>query len=141
MKRHSAVGILIQDGRVLLLKRHADDKALPGKLCLPGGKVEKGEHMYQAMIREFVEETGITVTKYKFLDSKESDRFYIHFYVVEADNYSVTLSDEHESYLWLDKAEMDAQQDQFGPITYQVISEYYPYLVSNSLRYEIGEVW
>ena len=57
------VGALITDeaGRVLLLRRRPDD-FLDGLWELPGGGVEPGEGLEDALRREVLEETGLTVT-------------------------------------------------------------------------------
>ena len=54
------VGAVVLDGdRVLLIKRgHAP---LKGQWSLPGGSVEVGETLEQAIAREVLEETGLTV--------------------------------------------------------------------------------
>jgi ADP-ribose pyrophosphatase YjhB (NUDIX family) len=48
------------DGRVLLA-RNSDASAFPGQWTLPGGGVEQGEHPDDAVVREFGEETGLSV--------------------------------------------------------------------------------
>jgi len=56
-----AVGILMQaDGDVLLGQRPAG-KPYAGYWEFPGGKVEPGESIFQALQREFVEELGVRV--------------------------------------------------------------------------------
>jgi len=58
-----AVGVLLRpDGTVLLGNRPAD-KPWPGWWELPGGKLEPGESVLQALTRELKEEIGITVTQ------------------------------------------------------------------------------
>jgi len=58
-----AVGVLLRpDGMVLLGNRPAD-KPWPGWWELPGGKLEQGESVLQALTRELKEEIGITVTR------------------------------------------------------------------------------
>jgi len=55
-----ATGVLIHDRRILTQKRRADD--IWGNLWeFPGGVVENGETPDQAVIREYLEETGLTV--------------------------------------------------------------------------------
>ena len=57
-----AVGVLLnQHGQVLLGKRPAD-KPWPGWWELPGGKIEAGESVIQALVRELREELGIETT-------------------------------------------------------------------------------
>ena len=58
-----AVGVLLRsDGTVLLGNRPAD-KPWPGWWELPGGKLEPGESVLQALDRELREELGIQVTQ------------------------------------------------------------------------------
>jgi 8-oxo-dGTP diphosphatase len=55
-----AVGVLVQpDGRFLLTTR-PPGKAYAGHWEFPGGKVEPGETVEQALVRELQEELGIT---------------------------------------------------------------------------------
>jgi 8-oxo-dGTP diphosphatase len=56
-------GVLIGDGVVLVERRRADDDADPGMVLLPGGHVEVGESLNQALKREMREELGIWVQK------------------------------------------------------------------------------
>src|SRR5439155_11424714 len=54
------VGAVIFDGdRVLLIKR--GHEPLKGEWSLPGGRVELGETLGQAVAREVLEETGLVV--------------------------------------------------------------------------------
>jgi len=48
------------EGRVLLIRRGRAPKK--GSWTVPGGKVELGESLHAACIREFCEETGLRVT-------------------------------------------------------------------------------
>src|SRR5947209_4750272 len=56
-----AVGVLISaDGQFLLAQRPAD-KTYPGYWEFPGGKLEPGESVEAALMRELDEELGVTV--------------------------------------------------------------------------------
>jgi ADP-ribose pyrophosphatase YjhB (NUDIX family) len=82
-----------------------------GKWCLPGGKVEVGEHPSAAVIREFYEETGIRTSIERFCGAVselvEEDGAQSHFlmYVfrlrVEGDNMSDQATDEGPVQWWL----------------------------------------
>lgn len=60
MRPELAVGaVCLQDGRLLLIQRaHAPGA---GRWSLPGGRVERGEHLAIALAREVLEETGLHV--------------------------------------------------------------------------------
>jgi ADP-ribose pyrophosphatase YjhB (NUDIX family) len=51
-------GVVIEDGRILLLNQDTDTGR---SWSLPGGKVEEGESLATALIREMREETGLDV--------------------------------------------------------------------------------
>lgn len=59
MRRASAHVVVIQSGRILLLRRGPTAPWAPGKWGLPGGYVEPGETPAQAAVRELAEEAGI----------------------------------------------------------------------------------
>jgi len=102
------VGILIfnRKGELLLLLSHK----WPGRYVVPGGHVELGERMEQAVIREAEEETGLAVQSPKFLCWQEfiydssfwKRRHFLFFdYTCQAKSTEVRLNDEAEDYLWI----------------------------------------
>jgi mutator protein MutT len=65
--------IIRREGRILITRRF-DNVHLPGLWEFPGGKVESGETLQQALIREIREELGVEI-------SVEEERFTIeHHY-------------------------------------------------------------
>ncbi|WP_016698388.1 NUDIX domain-containing protein [Actinoalloteichus spitiensis] len=100
------VGAIVQNhNKVLLLKRPADD-FMGGIFELPSGKVESGENLDTATVREVQEETGLATTDiteyigsfdYTSGSGKKSRQF--NFAVVVADAGEVRLS-EHDAYVW-----------------------------------------
>ncbi len=54
--------IVIKDNKdVLLIQRSPKSTAYPGWWALPGGKVETGERLKDAIVREVKEETGLDI--------------------------------------------------------------------------------
>jgi ADP-ribose pyrophosphatase YjhB (NUDIX family) len=52
-------GVVVQDGRAVLVKRAHEPRK--GEWSLPGGTVELGETLIEAVMREIKEETGLDV--------------------------------------------------------------------------------
>ncbi|MCI5839819.1 MAG: NUDIX domain-containing protein [Peptoniphilaceae bacterium] len=61
MIENSSGGVVIRDGKVLLLKRKK------GGWVLPKGRIEKNETKKEAAIREVFEESGVIAKPLKFL--------------------------------------------------------------------------
>lgn len=100
------VGAVVQhDSKVLLLQRPEDD-FMGGIFELPSGKVELGEAIDTALVREVAEETGLSVSAirdylgsfdYQSGSGKKSRQF--NFAVDVAAPEPVTLQ-EHDAYAW-----------------------------------------
>ena len=56
-----AVGILIRADGALLLSTRPEGKAYAGYWEFPGGKIETGETVTEALRRELIEELGVTI--------------------------------------------------------------------------------
>lgn len=56
-----AVGVLLRDDGAFLLTSRPEGKAYAGYWEFPGGKLEAGETVAQALARELQEEIGITI--------------------------------------------------------------------------------
>ncbi len=65
----AAGGVVIQDGRVLLTRR--GQPPLEGRWSIPGGIVELGETIADAVVRELKEETGIRVRVLELIEIYE----------------------------------------------------------------------
>jgi len=102
------VGALIFNpaGELLLLRSHK----WRGKYVLPGGHIELGEKIEDAVRREAKEETGLDVLDLKFLCWQEfvyDDNFWkpMHFiffdYICKTENTAVQLNDEAQAYIWV----------------------------------------
>lgn len=58
-----AGAVILKDGQVLLLRRYVTGRG--EYWVFPGGGVEEGETVEQAMVREVKEEVGLDVTEYR----------------------------------------------------------------------------
>ncbi|WP_194835523.1 NUDIX hydrolase [Nocardia sp. XZ_19_369] len=102
--------VVVHDGRVLLLQRPADD-FMGGIWELPSGKVDPGETLDEALIREVKEETGLDVASirkylgefdYRSGSGKTSRQFNFTVDVVDPEPVELT---EHDAYTWTSLAE------------------------------------
>jgi len=61
-EKDGVVGILIEEDRYLLIRRGWNLVRAPGFWCFPGGEVEPGESLEEAIRREMMEELGLAVS-------------------------------------------------------------------------------
>ena len=57
------VGLLINDQQQVCISKRPNGKHLAGLWEFPGGKIEQNESESSALIREFYEELGVTITE------------------------------------------------------------------------------
>ncbi len=80
-------GVVVRDGRVLLARR--GKPPLLGRWTIPGGTVELGETLHQALVREMREETGLEVDPVEVLTvfdriDREGGLVRYHFVIVDS---------------------------------------------------------
>ena len=108
------VGAIIfnPDNKILLCKSHKWNN----KYVIPGGHIELGEKMEEALKREIFEETGLKIYDIKLISLKESvfsntfhegKHFIFIDYICKTNSYDVTLNDEAEEYEWVDLSEIN----------------------------------
>jgi len=78
--------VLIHEGRVLLIRRGKEP--LRGRWVVPGGTVELGETLEQALVREIQEETGLVVRPLEVVAvfdriQRDADRVDYHYVIVD----------------------------------------------------------
>jgi 8-oxo-dGTP diphosphatase len=79
-------GVVVRDGRALLIRRGKEP--LYGRWVVPGGTVELGETLEEAVVREMEEETGLRVEPVEILTvfdriDREDGRVAWHFVIVD----------------------------------------------------------
>ncbi len=53
--------LIKKNEKYLLFKRHSDSKFFPGLWDFPGGKIEPGEDVTEALVKESKEETSLDI--------------------------------------------------------------------------------
>lgn len=123
--RASAYGIVLHESKILLTNMRST-----GKFSLPGGAIDQGERLEDALVRELKEECGIEVVVEKFLDFEERFFYYnpldkawhvlAFIYLCSPKTLELTdagneLGDESESPRWVPVETLSADQFQvFG---------------------------
>ncbi|MEJ6079036.1 8-oxo-dGTP diphosphatase MutT [Vibrio sp. 1-Bac 57] len=83
-----SIAIVQNEQKQLLISRRQQGKHLAGKWEFPGGKVEQGESLESAMLRELKEEVGLSATQFTLFDSLNFQydqlNLSLHFYLVKA---------------------------------------------------------
>ncbi len=103
------VRIIIPDdqGRVLILRRHAKSEYGEGSWCLPGGKVDYGDTVEDTVKKELREETTLECTAMEFifyqnsLPLKPGRMHGINFYFKCTVSGEIELNDESSEYAWV----------------------------------------
>jgi 8-oxo-dGTP diphosphatase len=103
--------IIINNKRILTVKRASSQAFAPGRWEFPGGKLESGENIKEGLLREIREETGLECKVVRILyasdfTSSHTGDSKILAYLCSTDDYEVNLSHEHDDYKWADKHEM-----------------------------------
>ncbi len=106
--------IINPDNQILVLRRSLSHPFYPHHLDFPGGEKEANETELEALKREIIEETGLdydlTNTKLLIsqLRSKDTNVILYSLLIKEA-NPKLTLSWEHDDYLWLSQQQLIAK--------------------------------
>ncbi len=102
MAQKTSTIAVINNNKVLVLRRGITAPWMPSRYCLPGGHVDNNESLETAALRELYEETGLNI-----------DRSVVSSIVVNYHNYSKTvfvgkiehpvveLNWEHDHYDWI----------------------------------------
>ncbi len=98
------------DGKILVLKRSDKDDHKPGVWETVGGGMDAEETPQEALRREILEETGLSVAVGSpfnvFSFKKDTGEFKVGItFLCEYLGGDVTLSDEHSEYRWINPDE------------------------------------
>lgn len=108
-----ALGLLVTGGQVLLAHRHPLRRHYPDCWDGVGGHIEAGELPEEALVRECIEEIGVTVTGWRALDPpvvRLGEDLEIHAFAVDAWSGTPTnvAPEEHDALAWVDPDGLDS---------------------------------
>jgi 8-oxo-dGTP pyrophosphatase MutT (NUDIX family) len=101
-------GVVIRDGKVILLRNERDEWELPG------GKLELSESPERCLARELEEELGLVIEPESILDSwiytivPGVNVLVLTYGCLESSLDEAVLSDEHKELRWFPLAEIDS---------------------------------
>ena len=116
MKHRVIVGAIIKNKQreILLCKMPKDRGVFPGQWAIPGGGIDEGEKMDEALHREIWEEVGLKLTdieplsffddeREKFLPGDKREKQYLIYlnFLCKVEDDKVTINDEFEEYAWV----------------------------------------
>ena len=111
-------GVLFENRRVLLVKR-ANEPA-KGLWAIPGGKVQAGETLNEALIREFREETALEIVSgkqiYQFepMERDKEGQLIFHYliidFLVRRIDGECKAGDDAQEIRWFSRQEVDSEK-------------------------------
>ncbi len=103
--------LIVHEGKLLFLRESSGygDGTQEGRYDVPGGRVQPGERFDESLPREIQEETGLSVAMERPFHMDEwrpevrGEHWQIiaTFFLCKADSEDVTLSEDHDSYVWV----------------------------------------
>ncbi len=121
--------VIVEQGRVLLVRRA--NPPLKGHWSLPGGLLELGEGLHNAVVREVREETGLLVEPLELIEvldriHHEGKRVRYHYviadYLCRVVGGALQAASDADAVRWVERAEWKSPSTlQLDPVTVRVI--------------------
>lgn len=111
--RLNVATVLVEDGKILITQRAASKKYLPNLWHIPGGQIDSGETVEEALRREVKEELDLEIVRVL------ADTAVTHDYIGHGDQKSrtlfilakssgqITLDFENQAYKYIDISEIN----------------------------------
>jgi ADP-ribose pyrophosphatase YjhB (NUDIX family) len=121
--------VVVHQGRVLLVQRGTEP--LKGRWSIPGGLIEVGESLHEAVAREVREETGLVVEPVELVElldriHREGERVRYHYviadYLCRVVSGTLLAASDAAAVRWVERAEWNSHSAlALDPITVRVI--------------------
>jgi len=122
-------GVVVHDNRVLLVER--GHEPMKGRWTIPGGLIDVGESLREAVIREVKEETGLDVEPVELIElldriHREDGRVRYHYviadYLCRVAGGTLGAASDAAAVRWVERAEWNSHSAlALDPITTRVI--------------------
>ncbi|KAJ3274017.1 hypothetical protein HDV01_003687 [Terramyces sp. JEL0728] len=114
----AAIGIIKNGESVFMCQRSMDKSTYPGYWEYPGGKIEPGETPEIAIMRELLEEVGITALEMELLGYWQNDTYSIDAFVVSKYEGEPRIQENQIDCRWV--LINDTDNYRLPPLTYPV---------------------
>lgn len=121
--------VIVRGGRVLLVQRGREPAK--GRWSIPGGLIEIGEMLTEAVVREVREETGLIIEPVELIElidriHREEDRVRYHYvladYLCRVTGGELVAGSDAAAVRWVERAEWNSHCAlQLEPITVRII--------------------
>ena len=121
--------VIVQEGRVLLVQRGREP--MKGRWMIPGGLIEIGEMLHEAVVRETREETGLEVEPIELVElldriHREEGRVRYHYviadYLCRVVGGTLAAADDAAAVRWVERSEWNSHSAlALDPITVRVV--------------------
>lgn len=104
----SVKALILKDNKILILERPQSAESRGGTWEFPGGGLNFGETLEEALKREIAEETGLQseilkpIYTWSIIKDESKQVIGIHFLCKVIGDTRVTLSEEHCDYAWVE---------------------------------------
>ena len=105
--RNAAKAFIVQDGKLFMTKRRANDRHKPNAWDIPGGRLELGEDPFEGLKREAKEEANLNIeilmplSVHHFVRD-DGQKITLTIYLCNMLASDIKLSEEHQEYKWMD---------------------------------------
>jgi 8-oxo-dGTP diphosphatase len=98
---------IVDNNRILIIKRTMNDVDKPGVWEMPGGRLEPNENPIKGLIREVKEEVNLDIEVIKLFSVRrftrdDKQKIEMSIYLCKSKNKDVKLSEEHSNFEWID---------------------------------------
>ncbi|WP_163536361.1 (deoxy)nucleoside triphosphate pyrophosphohydrolase [Gracilibacillus sp. YIM 98692] len=103
--------VIENENNEILCALRSHDMSIPNKWEFPGGKVEQGENLKEALEREISEELNCKIVAHELIydHTREYEKFIINLIAIEAKIVEGTPQvSEHAKLIWLPKENLDS---------------------------------